>query len=81
MLSEMEAMALLCRGHALEWTGKGWRMAFEREQAAIIHIPEQLVADVAWLVEAPTTAIEHVVCTGSRAAVLLREAGANRAWC
>lgn len=74
MLSDMEAMELLCRGHALEWTGKGWRMAFEREQAAMIHIPEQRAADVVWLGGAPTTAMEtHIVCAGSRMAVLLGE--------
>jgi hypothetical protein len=81
MLSDMEAMELLCRGHALEWTGQGWKVALEPQDAAITVQREKRGADVAWLVGAPTTAIEHVVCAESRTAALLRDASVNRLWC
>jgi hypothetical protein len=80
MLSELEAMELLCRGHALEWTGLCWKVAIEPEQCVAIRDPEKSVADVAWLIGAP--AIEtHIVCAGSRMAALLRDTGVGRAWC
>ena len=40
MFNDVEAMELLCRGHALEWTGKGWRTIFEPEHVAPISIQE-----------------------------------------
>jgi hypothetical protein len=80
MLNELDAMELLCRGHALEWTGRCWKLALEPEQATIVSYPEKQVTDVAWMIGTPTFET-HIMCAGSRMAALLRDNGANRAWC
>ena len=69
MFSDSEAMNLLCHGHALEWTGVGWRMSVRPEQAAPVHHPE--ARDTAPPVGAPSATM---ACSGSRVAALLNEA-------
>jgi len=81
MFSDVEAIELLCRGHALEWTGKGWRTIFEPEHVAPILYPGKRAAEAAWRVGASATFETQMACAGTRAAALMGEAGVNRPWC